>query len=157
MFQLGLQKKLVKLVNSTEKHSIVFVFPDLPTGLVTPRKPASPRVLKTLRAGNFPCASHCSTWGLISCSMIYGAKTSAASSIKNTRQERKSEACTRTCTDTHSADVLLQVRASRDHPRGWLSHKTHRNIKLYGFISYVLQHYFDVCSQNEKPIELDGT
>lgn len=61
----------------SQHSSCLWGFPmaNLPTGLVTPRKPAFPRILKTLWAGNLPCASHWSTCGLISWSMIYGAKT----------------------------------------------------------------------------------
>ena len=47
----------------------------LPTGLLTPKMPAFPRILKILCAGNFPSASHWSTCGLISWSMIYSRNT----------------------------------------------------------------------------------
>src|SRR5262249_38923411 len=40
------------------------------TGLLMPRRPASPSFLKTSWAGKMPSSSHCSTCGLMSLSMI---------------------------------------------------------------------------------------
>jgi len=49
---------------------LCYIYLHSPCGIFTPKMPAFPSFLKSSRIGNSPAASHSSTWGFISLSII---------------------------------------------------------------------------------------